>query len=205
MMSEYKPNSYKSKELAKEKLPEKKVEKVVTGTAVVKKKTEMSKLKDVFISEDAKNVKSYILIDVLIPAAKKAISDIITNGIDMILYGETNHSRKNTIAGGISYRSFYDKKDEPHKYGDTRYARTTYTNDEVVIPSRGEAEEVLERMEELISTYGMATVADFYDLVGITCEYTDHKYGWTNIRNADIRRARDGGWIIKLPKAMVID
>ena len=28
--------------------------------------------------------------------------------------------------------------------------------------------------------------------VGITGNYTDNKYGWTNIRNAEIMRVREG-------------
>ena len=86
-MSEYKSNSHRSKN---ENRDNKKVEKIVSGKARVKKKSGISKLKDNLISEDVDNVKSYAITDVLIPAAKKAISDIVTNGIDMILYGETS-------------------------------------------------------------------------------------------------------------------
>ena len=60
-------------------------------------------------------------------------------------------------------------------------------------------------MDELIATYGVVRVADFYELVGVTGNYTDNKYGWTDIRNASVVRARDGGYIIKLPKAFPID
>ena len=59
-------------------------------------------------------------------------------------------------------------------------------------------------MDELIETYGSATVADLYDLVGITCNYTDNKYGWTNLRNAEPIRVRDG-YMLKMPKALPID
>ena len=95
-MEQYGPNSHKSKEAQKEGAAssDKKVEKVISGSAKPKKKGEMQKFADVFISEDVGNVKSYILMDVLVPAIKKAISDIVTNGIDMILYGETGRTRK---------------------------------------------------------------------------------------------------------------
>lgn len=72
-MEEYKPNSHKSKEERKESIPEKHVEKVISGTVKPKKKSEMQKFADVFISEDVNNVKSYIVMDVLVPAIKKAI------------------------------------------------------------------------------------------------------------------------------------
>ena len=60
------------------------------------------------------------------------------------------------------------------------------------------------RMDELMDTYGLVRVADLYDLVGITGNYTDNKYGWTNIRNAEIVRVRDG-YMIKMPRAVPID
>ena len=99
-------NSYRSKELAAKNAQHKKVEKIVKGKVKTKKKSEISKFKDVFISEDAKDVKSYIMMDVLIPAAKKAISDIVRDGIDMILYGNTGHKRSSGYSSGASYVSY---------------------------------------------------------------------------------------------------
>ena len=48
--------------------------------------------------------------------------------------------------------------------------------------------------------YGVVSVADMYDLCGMTCNYTDNKYGWKSLARADISRVRDG-YMIKLPKA----
>lgn len=205
-MEEYKPNShkYKAEQAAKqqEQKPEKKVEKVIAGTAKTKKKTEMSKFKDIFISEDASNVKSYVLMDVLIPAMKKAVSDIVTNGIDMILYGSTGGGRKRSSSERVSYRNYYDRRDDrPLDRGRTRQG---YSYDDVILDSRGEAEEVIARMEEIIDQYGVASVGDLYDLVGISGTFTDQKYGWTNLRNAEPRRVRDG-YMLLLPKALPID
>ena len=56
-------------------------------------------------------------------------------------------------------------------------------------------------MDELIKEYGQVAVADLYDLVGITGSYTDNKYGWTNLRNAEAIRDRDG-YLLRLPKAL---
>ncbi len=202
-MEEYKSNSHKSKEERQAGPPEKKVEKVVSGSVKSRKKSEIQKFADVFIQEDARKVKSYILMDVLVPAVKKAISDIVTNGIDMILYGETGRTKKNGTASKVSYRSYYDKRDDRRDYGSAR-TRTGYDYDDVILDNRGEAEEVLSRMDELIATYGLVSVADFYDLVGITGSYTDNKYGWTDIRNASVVRVRDG-YTIKLPRALPLN
>ena len=203
-MEEYKPNSHKYKEDQKRStLEKKKVEKVIAGTVKSKKKSEIRKFTDVFISEDIDNVKSYILLDVLIPAIKKAISDIVTNGIDMILYGETGKTKSYSTASKISYRSYYDGRNGRIDYSSIR-TKIGYNYDDIIFDNRGEAEDVLSRMDELISTYGLVSVADLYDLVGITGNYTDNKYGWTNIRSASVIRVRDG-YMLKLPKALPLD
>ena len=202
-MEEYKPNSHKYKEDQNRSAPEKKVEKVIAGTVKSKKKSEIRKFTDVFISEDINNVKSYILLDVLIPAIKKAISDIVTNGIDMILYGETGKTKSNSTASKVSYRSYYDGRNGRRDYSAIR-TKISYNYDDIILDNRGEAEDVLSRMDELISTYGLVSVADLYDLVGVTGNYTDNKYGWTNIRSASVIRVRDG-YMLKLPKALPLD
>ena len=201
-MDDYKPNSHKFKEEQKESTSEKKVEKVISGTAKSKKKNEIQKFAEVFISEDVNNVKSYILLDVLIPAIKKAVSDIVTNGIDMILYGESEKTKKNSTSSKISYRSYYDN-DRKYSYNSSAVKRG-YSYDDIILDNRGEAEDVLARMDELVATYGIASVADLYDLVGITGNYTDNKYGWTDVRSATVVRTRDG-YLIKLPKVLPLN
>lgn len=204
-MTDYKPNSHASKakqaELANE---QKKVEKVVTGAVKVKKKNELSKFASIFISEDVKNVKNYVFMDVLVPAIKKAISDIVTDGIDMILYGGSGRSKKNSISSKVSYRSFYDRRDDDRRSDEPRH-RSTYSYDDIILDDRGEAEDVIFRMNELIDKYKVVTVADLYDLIGVTGSYTDNKYGWTNLRNAEVVRVRGGGYMLRLPKALPID
>ena len=59
-------------------------------------------------------------------------------------------------------------------------------------------------MVEIIDNYGFVTVADMYDMVDLTAPYTAAKYGWTNIRTAEVIRGRDG-YMLKLPKAMPVD
>lgn len=202
-MENYKSNSHRSKEETKNNVEKKKVEKVVKGTVKTKKKKGTSKLTDIFISEDAGNVKSYVLMEVLVPAVKKAISDIVTDGIDMILYGETGRSKKRSGSSSyVSYRNYSDKDRRDDRHYESRKA--SYYNDDIILESRGEAEEVLSVMNELLDNYGIVSVADLNELVGITGYYTDNKYGWTSIRNAEVVRVRDG-YLLKMPKARPID
>lgn len=202
-MEEYVSNSHKSKEEAAKKA-EKKIEPVVTGAVKQRKKSEIRKLTDVFVSEDVGNVKSYILMDVLVPAIKKAVSDIVTNGVDMLLYGESGRTKKRDAgASRVSYRSYYEKERE-RREGIGSRVQTGYDFDEYVLNNRGEAEEVLSQMDDLIDRYKVVTVADYCELIGVRSRYTDNNYGWTSIRNARVVPVRDG-YVIKLPKVMPLD
>lgn len=198
---DYKPNSHKFKQEQNAIAEKKKVEKVVQGKVKTKKKGELSKFAKMFVSEDVSDVKSYVIFDVLLPTIKKTISDIIVDSVEMIL--GTGRGKKRGVSDKISYSSYYDRRD-----GDRRHDRTTrasrYDFEDIILDTRGEAEEVLSKMDELIDTYGIVSVADLYDLVGITGDYTDNKYGWTNIRNAEAVRVRDG-YMLKLPKVLPIN
>lgn len=206
-MENYKPNSHRSKEKLKESDSErKKLEKVVQGTAKVKKKSKTSKFAEMFLAEDISNVKSYIVSDVLIPAAKKLFVDTVRDAADMLVYGVTNRVKR---SGGfradyISYNRFSDRRDDRRSISDSR-TRSGYSYDDIILESRGEAEEVLDRMDELIETYGMVSVMDLYDLVGVSGNYTDNKYGWVNIKNAEPVRTMGGGYMLKLPKAIPLN
>lgn len=197
-MNEYTPNSPRQKESADKK----KIEKVISGTAKVKKKSEFRKFADIFIAEDVDSVKSYIFSDVIIPAAKKLVSDIVRDGIDMILYGGSGRSGKSSSSSKISYRNYYDDKNDRFRSNAT--VKTRFDYDDLLFETRAEAENVLDQMVSVIDKYGFVTVADMYDMADLTAPYTSAKYGWTNIRTADIVRNRDG-YVIKLPKAMPID
>ena len=99
-MENYPSNSHK----AREEVAEKKVEKVVSGKTSTKKKSGIRKLSDTFLSEDVSNVKSYIFSEVLLPAAKKLVSDIVTNGTNMLLYGEIKNKKGNSSK--VSYSRY---------------------------------------------------------------------------------------------------
>lgn len=197
-MGEYASNSHKSKEKRSERVPEKKVEKIVSGSVKAKKKSGLQKITNVFVPEDVDNVKSYILEDIVVPAVK----DIILDAVRAFLGVNGKSVGRSTNASKVSYRKYYE--DNRRDYSSSTRTRTGYEYDDVILDNRGEAEDVLSRMDELVATYGLVSVADFYDLVGITGNYTDNKYGWTDIRSANVVHVREG-YMIKLPKALPLN
>lgn len=209
-MEEYKSNSNKSREKAEKQLPaeEPKVGKVISGTAKPKKKSGVQKFADVFIAEDISNVKSYILNDIIIPTIKRVLYDSFTDGLDMILNGSGNRRHGRREGTRYSYDKAYtrasyqrDRRDES-----TVRARSGFDFDNILFQNRGDAERVLMELEELISQYEIASVQDLYSAADLSCPYTYNNYGWTDLRSADVVRARDDeGYYIKLPRALPIN
>lgn len=202
-MEEYKSNSHKSREEQKALENRERRTAVVNSSAKIRKKSKFQEFADAFISEDVASVKSYIIMDVLIPAVKDAVSDIVKNGIDMMLFGETVKSGKNSITSKVSYERCYDRKDDRKEV--LNRTRGNFNYDNIICNSRGAAEAVLCAMDDIINRYGVVSVGDLYDLAGIsTTNYTVNKYGWTNIRSAHVVRTRDG-YLLKLPRALPLN
>ena len=202
-IKDIKPNShkYKAEQKTATNTSEKKVEKVIKGTAKVKKKNGIQKAASNFIAEEASNIKTYLINDVLIPTIKNTIWDAFTNSLDMILFNGSKHAKKKSSGGYVSYRSYYDKDD---RHSSSARTRSQFDYDDIIFETKGEALAVRDQMDDLIDRYGFVTVADMYDMVDISAPYTSNKYGWTNIRNAEPVRVREG-YILKLPRAYVID
>lgn len=203
----YTPNSHKYKEQQKNAAPEDKhIQKVVKNPAKIKT-NEARKLADIFISEDISNVKQYIFMDVLVPAIKKAIYDIVTNGIDMFLYGGTGKGKTSSGGSKVSYRSYYDQKSSQnsgYRGSENNMSRNTFDYDNLVFDTRGEAEAAKQQMHDLIGRYGLVTVSDLYEMANQVAPYTAQKYGWIDVSGVETIRVRDG-YILKLPKAAPID
>jgi hypothetical protein len=183
---------------------EKRVQKVVKDAARTKK-NDARKLADIFISEDIANVKNYIFMDVLVPAIKKAIYDIVTNGIDMFLYGGSGKNKNSNASSKVSYRSYYDQKSSnTHRGSENTRPNSGFDYDDIIFDSRGEAEAAKVQMHEAIVKYGFVTVADLYDMAGLTAPYTSQKYGWMSMNGVEPSHVRDG-YVLKLPRAIPID
>jgi hypothetical protein len=165
------------------------------------KKTIGQKFSETFLGDDTKNVVDYIMQDILIPAMKSTLSDMVGGGIEMLLFGERKSHGGSTIyrdrdRSYVPYNkiSRYREDREP-----LRVNRSKTDLDDIIIETRGEAEDVLSHMVDLIDDYGVASIADYYELLGIESEFTDNKYGWTNLRDASVERVRRG-YCIRLPR-----
>ena len=196
-------NSHKSKEQEKQySKPEKKIEPVVSGKATVKKKSGIVRLADVFLPEDVDSVREYVIGDIIIPKIRSLLHDIGSEAWDSF-WGISGRSNSRGTASRVSYVS-YDKYSRDKQPETPRRSGVNY--EEIVFPTRGDAETVYDRMSELCDTFGNVSVADVYELADVPNDnYTLNKYGWTSMEGAQVVRLSGGGFTIKMPKARPFD
>ena len=202
-MEQFPPNSRKA-----ERGPRESVERVTSATAVRRKQPLGRKFSRTFFGGDARSAVEYMIGNVLIPAAKEAIVEAASSGFEKLVYGDSRPKRgfRGPSSGPLGYVSY--NRMGPQKADDrpplprtlSRRARARHDFDDIVIPSRQEAEEVLDRMYDLISKYESASVADLYELTGLKSDHTDYKWGWTELRGASVGRVRGGGYLLDLPE-----
>lgn len=199
---DYKPNSDKYKREQREKQAEadKRVDKVVRGTAKTKKKSGARKFLDDFMGDDLPSIKSHIINEYVIPSIKDTILGIVETALG---YGK--RGKRGSARDKIPYTNYSDPVRRYGSRADEPRLRTGGDFADVIVDTKGEAEDVLAQLEAIIDTYKVARVTDLYDLVGLTAPYTGNRYGWTNLHTAESVRLRDGTYLIKLPRAMPID
>lgn len=188
--------------------PVKKIEKVVEGGVIRRKKSPGRRFKETFVGGDARSVWGFVLLDVLVPAAKDTITDVVSQGVERMMYGEvrSRSRRGRSPYGNSTYTSYGNQRYASTRPVDrddgrtiSRRSRAAHDFDEIVLETRVEAEEVIDQLFELVSRFESATVSDLYELVGADAKYTDNKWGWTDLRGAGVTRVR-GGYLLDLPR-----
>jgi len=194
METNYASNSFKSKKEEKKSVEKKKVQKVVSGKVITKKQTGVRKLANLFRPDDIASVKERIVEDVIIPKTKDVLLDTVT----MILYGKTRRGGGPGIpATRTSYSSYFNGSQRDSTVSRQR----TKSYMDIILDDRGDAEAVLDGLDDLMKAYGKASIADLYELAGESYEYTDNNYGWYDLRTANVVRVPEG-YLVKLPKAV---
>jgi hypothetical protein len=213
-MEEFPTNSHKAKAAPEENTETaKKIEQVTTGTVVTRKKPLGKRFVETFFGGDTRGVMNYVLVDVLLPAAKDMIADAVSQGIERMIFGEARSTSRRTgirpggHSGYVSYNRFAPnpqqrQREEPRNI--SRRSRASHDFDEIILATRVEAVTVIDRLYDIIARYEQATVSDLYELVGVSGNFTDEKYGWTDLRGSEAVRVRDG-YLLSLPKPEQLD
>lgn len=200
----------KNGETSLQKPLKKDIRSVVKGEVVTKKKSLGEKFSETFLSSDIETVKTSLLFDILIPAAKDTISEMTKGLIDGLLYGDRKGNRTYRDKGSSrvyrKYDAYYEDTPKSRNRDDDPPFKLSSKPaiDTLIFRTRGDAEEVLSNMIDLIEEYGVGSVKDLYSYAGKKTDYTKEKYGWYDLSSASVERVREG-YLLKLPKPVVID
>ena len=190
-----------------------KVSPIVKRDQVVSTKKPLSKkFAETFLTEDTKDVKSWLLMDVIIPGVKNTILDILS----MMFFGEVDNQRgrgrKRRDDDRRDYRSYYGGSSSSRDRRDSRRCRDNsyYDSDDrvdfrnIVLRNRDDAEELIEEMRRRIKVEGSVSVATLLDLVDVPGRYTDNNWGWDDDRDIGIRRV-SSGYLIDVAEPKYLD
>lgn len=198
-----------------EKAKPEKLEQIITSGVTQRKRPLTRRFMETFVGGDARGTLMFVVGDILVPAAKDMMAEAFTQGFERMIFGESRSGGRRSSfrgPGPTNYNSYSRpgpgrgigrERDEPREM--SRRGRATHEFDEIILDSRAEADLVLQRLEEHIEEYEVATVASLYELVGITSQHTDGKWGWDNLRDARVERLRGGGYLLDLPKTKPVD
>jgi hypothetical protein len=214
-MENFPPNSHRSRAGSEPK----NVQRVTTTDAVRRRKPLGTQFRQTFFNEDGRTAMSYVFSNVLIPLAKDMLVESSHAWVDRVFYG--NYRRGPRGGGGpvsgpqghFNYNAasrrerrpdIDDRPPMPRML--SRRARSTHDFGEIVLASRPEATDVIDQMNEILATHEFVTVADLYVLTGLQTSHTDTKWGWTDLRGANIGRVRGGGgYLLQLPEPELVE
>lgn len=188
-----------------------KVEQVVHGKVVQRKKNIFKRVARGMVADDVTNVGDFVVAEVFLPALRNLMYDIVSQGTHRVLFG-TARGRRTGVGTGYGYagpvtnlKTAYNRVSAEADQSRTmsRQDQASHNFDELILESHADAMEVLENLHARVQRYGSASVADMYDYLGVTGGFTDQKYGWTNLENADVRQTRRG-FVLDLPRPIVL-
>ena len=180
----------------------------LSGPVKVKKKSAFAMFFDNFFSGDMRAIRDYAIKDVLLPAAKRTLSNLISNSVEMLLFGETRGPRNNDLYSSsrpnkyTSYGAYYDAP----KVSAKSSVRTEYEDYRTfVYPTAKDADDVLNYLRAEIQIYDRCKVSKIYEATSKQWDPAWENYVWYDLDSASVRySADDDGYIMTLPRPTAI-
>ena len=184
---------------------------IIQNEVTVKKPSIGRRAKEFFTGRNAKIAGGVVLGSVILPALRDMMSEAIRAGSNQIIYGDAG-ARRATGTGGIvqnNQRIMYNHMGTttqpvaPQQQGmvPNRHSRRF---DDLIFAVRTDANEVLDRMYDILSQYGEVSIKDLCVMINKQSEFTDNRWGWKNLHGSDVRRDGDG-FLLVLPPVVSLD
>lgn len=172
----------------------------LTSKVTMEKDRPGSKIRKLFVPGDVKDVKSYLVNNVIVPGFKNAVLGMI----EIAFFGRTSGWRGGPTASGGTNYSYISTNGSVISRGvsvlPTISNKDRLTNNFSNLRFTGpnayqEVEDVIGTLIDYVDRYGQATVADFYALCGVSDDQItdmDQRWGWKRFRKLESRAVRDG-------------
>lgn len=169
----------------------------INDTIKPEKKPLMKRIADAFIATDGKDIKDYMIFDILIPGLKRGFEDLV----HMMLYndkksGRITRSRGESRVRRLEYNSIYDRRRDTDEMLTNRTAAGQVN---LIFTTQDRAEEALDMVADRIEERGFATLKFFYTITKQPTDFTQENWGWRSVAGAKVTPVRTG-WMLKMPR-----
>jgi len=185
------------------------VEKVVKGPVIQKKKPIGERIRGIFARGEFKQAISFVTVDVMIPAIRDLVVDATSKGIERLVYGDTRPRRAR--GHGAATTTLVSYNDPVNRYSASQHpamlpkqpprgglpSRSRAQGD-ILLVDKDDAQATLDMLCTLVEQYEVASVADLNDMLGLPATYVDNSWGWTNLAGSRIVQTREG-YLLQLP------
>lgn len=149
------------------------------------------------------------------------VGNKVLDATEKELFGSVDpNRRKGTVVGdNPSYKNYsgsYKRSESPkgsstsssnhNTSADNNNLRSSRNPDVVYFDTQQAANDCLWTMNEYIDLYGQVRVSEYYEIADQSnlILTTDHRYGWLNLDNAEVRRAMNMKYYILLPRPRIL-
>lgn len=174
----------------------------------------------------ASDLGKYVMDEYIVPKTKDVLHDAFSGflttmgdafqgALNKAFYGEDNPAaRMRNGSGQTSYTSFYSSPQSTSTVRSVNNNLGQRSSTEVKyiwVKTEDEARQIVGNLQDLITTYGKAKVADLYEMLQpkVPITFQDYKFGWVDSRQMGWHREwtgeHHGEFLIDLPKPINVE
>jgi hypothetical protein len=156
-------------------------------------------IRQLIIGDDAKTVGAFLLTDVVVPTLRDLVVDAVKAGAERLVYGDSRRSR---APNRINYSPFGSIRPASMagRGAPLGTVKQSDTGTDFLFSSLSDAATVHTALNELIDTYGQASISDLNQLMGADTSPIDNRWGWLELIPYQVKQTRSGH-ILQLPEA----
>ena len=188
----------------------KRISKVVTGKASIKRAGVIDKFVSNFVLGDMDSIKTYLVNEILVPRMRDIFNDAWASAGDILFNGSSGTGKRRSGDRRRSYSSYYAswrdddrRRDREREADDESRIRRDYRS--ISYETRADAMRVLDVLRDAIDQYKQVSIDDVYDASGISSDNPTYRdYGWKDLTEAEVLRV-NGEYKIDFPKPVRIE